>query len=201
MDILLKEQLKQSYDNSVDERNSMKTSDWKTTEMDHFFSLLNPGNAVLDLGSGPGQHALYLQGKGLDVTCIDLSESMVESCLSKHLKAYQMDFYNLSFQESSFDGVFAMNTLLHVPKDSLVSVLENIKRVMKPGGIFYMGVYGGTDSEGVWKDDSYEPKRFFSFFEHEKMKETVEKVFQLLDFKVIPMDGNGPDYQSMLLKK
>ncbi|MFC0189637.1 class I SAM-dependent methyltransferase [Fictibacillus aquaticus] len=201
MDILLKEQLKQSYDKRVEERDSMMTSDWKSGEIDMFSSFLEDGSAILNLGSGPGQHALYMQGKGLDLTCIDLSENMVQSCKAKHLNAFQMDFYNLDFEKSTFDGVFAMNTLLHVPKDSLVSVLENIKRILKPGGIFYMGVYGGMDSEGVWKDDLYEPKRFFSFFEHEDIKKTVENVFKLIEFKVIPIKGDGPDYQSILLRK
>ncbi len=44
-----------------------------------FFDLLS-GNKILDLGCGSGDHAYYFSKKGLDVTCVDLSEKMIESC-------------------------------------------------------------------------------------------------------------------------
>lgn len=70
---------------------------------------------ILDLGAGTGQHSLYMKEMGLDVTSIDLSFTMIEICLQKGLKAYEMDFYNLTFEDHRFDNVWAMNTLLHVP--------------------------------------------------------------------------------------
>ncbi len=38
-----------------------------------------------------------------------------------------------------------------------------IQRVLAPGGLFYMGVWGGWDFEGILADDSYRLQRFFSF--------------------------------------
>ena len=35
---------------------------------------------VLDVGCGAGSHSLYLQGKGLEVTSIDISENAIKAC-------------------------------------------------------------------------------------------------------------------------
>jgi hypothetical protein len=45
--------------------------------------------------------------------------------------------------------------MLHVRKADLGFVLEEIKNVLNPSGLFFMGVYGGEDSEGIWEDDIY----------------------------------------------
>ncbi|MDP3990519.1 MAG: class I SAM-dependent methyltransferase [archaeon] len=36
------------------------------------------GREILDLGSGPGNHAIYFKMQGMNPCCFDLSEEMVE---------------------------------------------------------------------------------------------------------------------------
>lgn len=112
-----------------------------------------------------------------------------------------MDFYDLEFEEEKFDAVWALNTLLHVPKKSLEDVLENIKKILKPRGLFYIGIYGGYDSEGIWEEDLYEPKRFFSFYEERQIKGVVKKHFDLVDFQVSEFQDIDLDFQSIILRK
>jgi SAM-dependent methyltransferase len=94
-----------------------------------------------------------------------------------------------------------MNCLLHVPKSQLGNVLGEIRRVLKPQGLLYMGVYGGYEFEGVWEQDIYEPKRFFSFFSDEKMKELVEEYYHIESFKVVKYQQEGLHFQSMVLRR
>ncbi len=49
-------------------------------EVDALVDLLDlePGEAVLDVGCGPGRHALELASRGFDVVGIDISETFVE---------------------------------------------------------------------------------------------------------------------------
>jgi hypothetical protein len=94
-----------------------------------------------------------------------------------------------------------MNSLLHVPKSSLVSVLNNIKQIIKSGGYFYIWVYGGYNFEGVWDEDPYSPNRFFSFYQDEEIKEVVSKEFEIIHFDIVPMGGMRADYQSIILRK
>ncbi|MBP1903738.1 hypothetical protein J2Z32_000350 [Paenibacillus turicensis] len=70
---------------------------------------------------------------------------------------------------------------------------------MKPEAIFYMGVYGGKNHEGVWKEDTYSPKRFFSFHDEAIIQETVSNMFMIEPFRMIPLDGEF-DFYSKILK-
>jgi SAM-dependent methyltransferase len=55
----------------------------------------------------------------------------------------------------SFDAVYALNCLLHVPSPDLPSVLAAIEEVLVPGGLLYVGTWGGVDEEGSIRDDHH----------------------------------------------
>ncbi|MBP1990601.1 class I SAM-dependent methyltransferase [Paenibacillus eucommiae] len=203
MDKHIKAILVESYDNNSRLRDRDELALWKINEMDKFLSYLEPTDHLnlLDIGSGPGQHSMYFKQKGLNAACVDISPNMVNACKEKGLEAYVMDLYALDFGERVFDAVWSMNCLLHVPKSSLELVLRNIKAFLKPGGYFYLGVYGGYDFEGIWEDDPYSPNRFFSFYEDEELKKAVSSEFELVHFESLPMEGMSTDYQSLVLRK
>lgn len=193
--------IKESYDNSIKFRDKSEIVDWKIKEMNKVLNAINDrGLKVLDLGAGSGIYANYFKNHGLDVTCIDLSESMVNLCKEKRLKAFQMDFYDLEFDDNSFDIVWSLNTLLHVPKNDIGKIFNNIKRVLKPDGVFYMGVYGGKNFEGIWEEDFYKPKRFFSFYVDSDMKRLLDKYFNSYMFESFDVGGNRENFQSIIIK-
>jgi hypothetical protein len=90
-----------------------------------------------------------------------------------------------------------------VSKKDIKSVLLEIKRVLKPSGLFYMGVYGGENHEGIWENDLYTPKKFFSFFEDDSIKTLLSEFFTLEYFHVVPkeMVGGPFRFQSIILRK
>jgi ubiquinone/menaquinone biosynthesis C-methylase UbiE len=112
-----------------------------------------------------------------------------------------MSFYNLNFPNNHFDSIYALNCLLHVPKKDIKRVLNEIKRVLKPSGLFYLGVYGGENSEGVWEGDHYTPKRFFSFYEDETLIELLSELFIIEYFELVPKVFGKLHFQSVILKK
>ena len=54
-----------------------------------------------------------------------------------------MDFYELQFEDESFDSALAMSSLLHAPKQHFPLIIDEIYRILKPGGIFYIGMFTG----------------------------------------------------------
>ena len=127
--------LRVAYDRRADERERNATEDWKQTERQEFLDLLQVERrrSLLEVGSGPGKDSLFFQERGLDVTCTDLSPAMVELCRQKGLRAYVRDFLDLGFAPASFDAVYALNCLLHVPKLDLPAVLASIERLLIAG--------------------------------------------------------------------
>jgi len=197
--------LRLAYDNSAGRRDSAKIEIWKAAERDYFLSMLQQEGAktLLEIGAGPGHTGRYFQDNGLDVICIDLSPAMVALCREKGLTAYAMDVLALDFPPASFDAVFTLNSLLHIPKRHLPRALDNIHAVLKPDGLFYLGVYGGYDSEEIWEDDPLEPKRFFSFHTDEHLQQAVSDAFAILSFKRIPFrEPDAPiHFQSLVLRR
>ncbi len=158
-------------------------------------------NRLLEVGAGTGQDSVFFRENGVVVTAIDLSSEMVRLCRNKQLDARQMDLYNLDFPPESFDAIWSLNCLLHVPKADLSEVLAGIRRVLRGAGVFYLGVYGGLDSEGIWEGDSCEPRRFFSFHTDDSLQEVVARQFRILYFR--PVDYGHPflHFQSLILQK
>jgi SAM-dependent methyltransferase len=200
----LKDNLKSSYDKRTSEREAMEVPEWKLKEREEFIAFLHKEglDSILEVGAGAGKDSEYFQGEGFSPVCIDLSPEMVKVCRDKGLQAEVMSFDELSFPDQHFDAVWALNCLLHVPKVNLPSVLQEIKRVLKPNGLFYMGVYGGQDSEGIWEGDFYEPKRFFSFFQDEELREVLSQYFHMEYFHSIPPKdiAGALGFQSAILR-
>ncbi len=156
---------------------------------------------LLEIGAGTGKDSQFFQTHGMQVVCIDLSPEMVRLCREKGLTAIEMDLMALDFPAGSFDAVYAFNCLLHVPKAHLQAVLVRIREVLKPGGLFYYGVHGGIETEGVYEADDYEPKRFFAVYGDEHIQKIAAAFFDLLSFNSVPTGHPELHFQSMLLRR
>ena len=169
-----------------------------------FLTQLEKNNSknLLEVGAGIGRDAQFFADHGLDVLATDLTEENVTHCRQKGLRAEVMDVCELKLPPESFDGVYSLNCLLHVPRAEFQTALQNVFWIMKPGGLFYLGLYGGPDSQGVYQDDFAEPKRFFSHWSDESLKKQVSKFFEILRFRVVELESASDiHFQSLILIK
>jgi SAM-dependent methyltransferase len=192
--------LRAAYDARASWREGLVREPWKLAERRAFRERLAPGARLLEIGAGPGQDSAYFQDEGFAVVAADLSPAMVEICRSKGIEAHVMDFLHLDFPDGSFDAVYAMNCLLHVPNADLPTVLGAIRSLLRAGGLFFVGVYGGAESrEGPIPNDEHVPPRFFSWRTDEELLAFATAHFEVVDFHPIE---HGPDhrYQSLTLR-
>jgi SAM-dependent methyltransferase len=175
--------LRSFYDAEVDHRDGLIKQDWKLDERAAFLDRLRVVEArtLLEAGAGTGQDSRFFQDEGLEVTAVDLSPAMIERIRQKGIPGRVADVTSLAFAEGEFDAVYTFNSLLHVPNASLAAALENIRRVLSPGGLFYLGVYGGADPEEGFSDD----ERFFSFRTDHDLLTYARERFDILDFHVV----------------
>lgn len=195
--------LRQAYDNHAGQRDAAGLAEWKIAEREGFVSLLRAEGkrTLLEIGAGPGHFGAFFRDAGFDVTCTDLSPEMVALCRAKGLRAYVMDFLSLDFPPASFDAVFALNCLLHVPSADLDQVLASIQRLLRPGGLFFYGVYGGYSFEGIWPEDHHQPNRYFVFYPDDELRRHVAGRFDEVSFRAIPLEDDGEShFQSLILR-
>jgi SAM-dependent methyltransferase len=148
-----------SYNRQAEQRNQSDIEIWKAIERAEFLALLKSEQkqSLLEIGAGHGRDSQFFQENGLQVTCVDLSPEMVRLCQQKGLNARLMDMIDLDFPDHSFDAVYSLNSLLHLPKTELPTVLQNIRRVLNPNGLFFLGMYGGYDFEGIGRKTRMNP--------------------------------------------
>lgn len=201
----LRDQLRRAYDRGARARDHSDYPAWKASERDGFLFQLraHKHHRLLEVGAGVGRDSRFFQDAGCDVTCIDLSANMVSRCRDKGLCAHMMDVAHLSFECESFDAVYSFNSLLHLPKEELPAVLQEVRRVLAPGGLFYFGTYGGFDHEGVYEEDDHVPPRFFSFYDDDRLTEVASKLFDVSEFRSFGVFGQNPRFrfQALLLRK
>ena len=193
--------LREAYDARAAWRDGQSKEPWKLAERQAFKERLAPGARLLEIGAGTGQDSAHFQEEGFAVVATDLSAAMVEHCRAKGIEAHVMDFLHLTFPPGSFDAVFALNCLLHVPNDDLPAILAAVRSVLRPGGLFFVGVYGTNESaEGPIDDDQHEPPRFFSWRTDEQLLSFATNThFDIVDFHQV---NTGRDYrfQSLTLR-
>lgn len=95
---------------------------------------------ILDVGSGSGRDGLIFKEAGKEVICVDASEAMIKLSSERGVESILAEFDNLPFNDGSFDGVWAYTSLLHTPKKLIGTNLYEIFRVLKPSGIFALGL-------------------------------------------------------------
>jgi hypothetical protein len=89
-----------------------------------------------------------------------------------------------------------------VPNHDLPAGLAAVRAVLRPGGLFYVGVYGGNgNAEGPIADDEHVPPRFFSWRTDDRLLGfATEAGFDVVDVHSVDV-GHDHRFQSLTLRR
>lgn len=134
------------------------------------------GKRVLDVGSGVGVLAKWLTDQGLDVHCIDPSSEMVRRTIEKGLKTEQCTIQHYQTTEQ-FAMVFAILSLIHVPKADFMEAIAKIVTILPKDGLLFLGMIEGK-GEGFFEN----PPRYFSYYSADEIRSNVAPFFKERDY-------------------
>ena len=119
--------------------------EWESNFRDYMFPRTAESfqsNRVLDAGCGIGRHAYYAAHYGAEVWAVDISDAVevaARNTMGTGARVIQADLNQLPFREESFDLVYSMGVLHHLPDPE--RAFRYLLRFVKPGGEFRMFLY------------------------------------------------------------
>ncbi len=171
-------------------------------QLNNFISMLPKKGRVLDVGCGCGRDSAYFEDFGLNVTAIDVSDSLLNEAgkLVKNVEFMNMDMKNLTFKNESFDGVWIMASLSDIEKKDCLDALKGFFRVLKKNGVMYIAVKEGK-GEKIEKKLRYDNMpRFYAYYEQLELEELLKKAgFVILNS--ITSEDQGTEWVEVFVKK
>lgn len=153
-------------------------------EREIFASLVKPGGKILDAGCGSGRDANYFASLGFTVTGIDLSTGLLSYArlhADPKAKFLEMDLRNIQLT-SSFDGIWACASLLHLTRGEFAPVIRNFQHMLTPGGVLFLLMKEGTGERLVTSGTIEGDTRFFTYYMSEEISVQLESAgFTMID--------------------
>lgn len=119
----------------------------------------NPRHDVhlLEVGCGPGANICFMAREGYTVSGIDGSQVAIDRAKQRLAKEnltanlHVGDVMRLPFADASVDGVMDIECIYANSVEDTKEILKEIKRVLKPNGLFFSKTFMAGMSENVLK--------------------------------------------------
>src|SRR5262249_42522551 len=113
-----------------------------------------PADSILEVGCGTGTLLLLMKRSdpGLKIVGLDPDPKALARAKRKSVKAgveiqFDQGFSDeLPYPDASFDRIFSSFMFHHLKEDEKKGTLREVRRVLKPGGSFYLLDFAGPDN-------------------------------------------------------
>lgn len=130
------EKTKEDYEKIAESFANFRGRLWP--ELEKFGQYVKDGDTVLDLGCGNGRLYKLFEDRAVKYIGIDSSEKLIQIANTKYqipdtkYKFMVADTLNLPFKEETFDAVFSIALLHHIPSEELqLDAIGEVRRVLK----------------------------------------------------------------------
>lgn len=150
--------------------------DW----LDRTTGYLPPSSTILELGSGFGRDATYLENLGYGVICSDAVPRFVTSLRESGHNTQQINVLKDKFG-GPYNLVLANMVLLHFDTEEVNRILNRVRTALTPQGVFSFSVRRGKGTE--WSNDKLGAPRYYKYWSHSELWELMDSN----DFDVVDM--------------
>ncbi len=143
-----------------------------------------PRGRLLDVGCGHGRDTAHFAKRGFEAHGVDRSTGLLAIARQAAPRATftQGDMRHLPYRDRAFDALWVCASLLHVPKAAVPLALRELRRVLAPGGLMYIGVKHGEGEHMIPAESYGNMERFFALYQAEELGELVRAAgFRVLE--------------------
>lgn len=176
-----------------------------------FAGLVPRSGRVCDIGCGPGQIARFLAELGLDAMGVDVSQGMIDTArrLNPGLVFERGDMLHLEFPDSSFAGITAFYSLIHIDRTRISDALAELFRILGEGGHLLISFHAGQGEAHVdhyyshGKQDGPRIALHVTFFGLEEMQRGIESAGFLIEERLDrePYEFEYPSRRAYILAR
>jgi 2-polyprenyl-3-methyl-5-hydroxy-6-metoxy-1,4-benzoquinol methylase len=109
-----------------------------------FLPYINTQGLILDAGCGSARDAAYFKSQGFNVNAFDASQELAELASAYLQQEVEVKRFQELDEKNLYDGIWCCASLLHVPKEALLTVFLNLETALKNNGVLYVSFKYGT---------------------------------------------------------
>ena len=158
---------------------------------------VHPCKAV-DLGCGAGNYAIYLAGRGFEVTGIDFSPTAIRIARENaEKKTVKCNFFvadiidELDKVNQTWDFAYDWGLLHHIFPEQRRKYLENVRRILNPKGKFLSLCFSEKDTgfEGSAKYRKTPLGSVLYFSCEDELRQLFQTYFVIIDLRTVEISG------------
>ena len=153
---------------------------------------------AIDLGCGAGNCAIYLAGRGFNVTGIDFSPTAIRIAgENAKRKGVKCNFFvaditdDLNEVNQTWDFAYDWGLLHHIFPEQRQKYVENVYRILNPKGKYLSVCFSKKDTgfggSGKYRKTPLGTVLYFSC--EDELRELFEAYFQIIDLQTVEIAG------------
>ncbi len=132
-----------------------RTRQWIWPELLDYLNSVAKGEKVLDFGCGNARLLEFFKDKEIDYTGLDFCDNFIKEAKEKYKKKSTKfvvgDVLNAPLPDASFDKIFSIAVLHHIPSQKLrEQFFTEIKRLLKKDGLAVVTVWNLRQRKYFW---------------------------------------------------